>query len=107
MKKRRVFLACCGLALASSIPASLRSAEAASSPPSSATSNPASASDAGVGALCTRAAIRGAWLNVRTNATGIRNQGAIAAILQDGARLEAEAETKEREILAIVEKKMG
>lgn len=69
--------------------------------------NPASASDAGVGALCTRAAIRGAWLNVRTNATGIRNQGAIAAILQDGARLEAEAETKEREILAIVEKKMG
>ena len=29
--------------------------------------NPASASDAGVGAICARAAVRGAWLNVRTN----------------------------------------
>jgi glutamate formiminotransferase/formiminotetrahydrofolate cyclodeaminase len=67
--------------------------------------NPASASDAGVGALCTRAAIRGAWLNVRTNAGGIRNKAAIAKILEEGERLEKSAAVREAEILAIVEKK--
>jgi len=64
--------------------------------------NPASASDAGVGALALRAAIRGAWLNVRTNATGIEDKRAIAQILVEGARLEAEAAQREEEILAIV-----
>src|SRR5439155_11097648 len=33
--------------------------------------NPASASDAGVGTLCARAAVRSAWLNVRTNAKSV------------------------------------
>jgi glutamate formiminotransferase / formiminotetrahydrofolate cyclodeaminase len=69
--------------------------------------NPASASDAGVGALCARAAVRGAWLNVRTNAGGIRNKGAIAAILAEGARLEQEATGREAEILGVVEKKFS
>jgi glutamate formiminotransferase/formiminotetrahydrofolate cyclodeaminase len=68
--------------------------------------NPASASDAGVGALALRAAIRGAWLNVRTNATGIEDKRAIAGILADGARLEAEAAAREGEILGIVDTKM-
>lgn len=69
--------------------------------------NPASASDAGVGALCTRTAIRGAWLNVRTNASGIKNQAAIATILAEGARLESAAAVQEAEILAIAEKKFS
>jgi glutamate formiminotransferase/formiminotetrahydrofolate cyclodeaminase len=69
--------------------------------------NPASASDAGVGALALRAAIRGAWLNVRTNATGIEDQRAIAGILAEGARLDHEAATREGEILAVVEQKMA
>jgi glutamate formiminotransferase/formiminotetrahydrofolate cyclodeaminase len=68
--------------------------------------NPASASDAGVGALCVRAAVRGAWLNVRTNAGGIKNKGAIASILEEGARLEQDAGRRETEILAIVERRM-
>lgn len=68
--------------------------------------NPASASDAGVGALCARAAVRGAWLNVRTNAGGIKNKGAIASILEAGARLEQDAGRRETEILAIAEKRM-
>jgi glutamate formiminotransferase/formiminotetrahydrofolate cyclodeaminase len=68
--------------------------------------NPASASDAGVGALCVRAAVRGAWLNVRTNAGGIRNKGAIASILEEGARLEQDTARRETEILAIVERRM-
>jgi glutamate formiminotransferase / formiminotetrahydrofolate cyclodeaminase len=68
--------------------------------------NPASASDAGVGAICTRAALRAAWLNVRTNAKSIKDQRAIAGILQEGAKLEKEAERKEQEILQIVDQRM-
>lgn len=71
------------------------------------TGNPASASDAGVGALCTRAAVRGAWLNVRTNAGGVKDTGAIDQIMKDGARMDAEAARLESEILAIVERKFG
>jgi glutamate formiminotransferase/formiminotetrahydrofolate cyclodeaminase len=69
--------------------------------------NPASASDAGVGALCTRAAVRGAWLNVRTNASGVKDKAAIEQILKDGARLDQEAARLEAEILTIVERKFG
>jgi glutamate formiminotransferase/formiminotetrahydrofolate cyclodeaminase len=69
--------------------------------------NPASASDAGVGALCARAAIRGAWLNVRTNATSIKNQDSIAAILKEGPGIHREAEKREKAILAIVDQRMS
>ena len=67
--------------------------------------NPASASDAGVGALAIRAAIRGAWLNVRTNAAGIKDKATIAQIMSEGAKIEADAANREAEILEIVEKK--
>ena len=69
--------------------------------------NPASASDAGVGVLCTRAAIRGAWLNVRTNAGSIKNREAIAAILAEGATIDDQAARREREILALVDARMA
>ena len=69
--------------------------------------NPASASDAGVGALCARAAVRGAWLNVRTNASGIKNKAAIEEVLHDGADLDAAAARVEAEILEIVERKFA
>ena len=69
--------------------------------------NPASASDAGVGALCARAAVRGAWLNVRTNAGSIKDQRAIAGIMAEGAKMEQEAAEREAEILKIVEQRMS
>ncbi|HMU62931.1 MAG TPA: cyclodeaminase/cyclohydrolase family protein, partial [Gemmatimonadales bacterium] len=69
--------------------------------------NPASASDAGVGALCARAAVRGAWLNVRTNASGMKDKSAIANVLADGVKLDAAAARLEAEILEIVERKFG
>jgi glutamate formiminotransferase/formiminotetrahydrofolate cyclodeaminase len=69
--------------------------------------NPASASDAGVGALAARAAVRGAWLNVRTNVAGLKDRSAVADILSEGARLEAEAAEREVRILQIVERKFG
>ena len=70
------------------------------------TGNPASASDAGVGALCARAAIRGAWLNVRTNVAGMKDRSAFQAILAEGERLEREAGQWEGRVLAVVEAKM-
>ncbi|HLS46955.1 MAG TPA: cyclodeaminase/cyclohydrolase family protein, partial [Gemmatimonadales bacterium] len=69
--------------------------------------NPASASDAGVGALCARAAVRGAWLNVRTNVAGLKDRDSVADILTEGARLDEEAAEQEARILRIVEKKFG
>lgn len=68
--------------------------------------NPASASDAGVGALCARAAVRGAWLNVRTNAKSIKNQDSIAAIMKEGPAIEQAAEQREKTILALVDERM-
>ena len=69
--------------------------------------NPASASDAGVGALCARAAIRGAWLNVLTNASGIKDRGTVERILTEGRALEAAAAEREAELLAIVQSKFA
>jgi glutamate formiminotransferase/formiminotetrahydrofolate cyclodeaminase len=69
--------------------------------------NPASASDAGVGALCARAAVRGAWLNVQTNASGVKDQVALEDILVAGATLERTAAEREAGILAIVQSKFA
>jgi glutamate formiminotransferase/formiminotetrahydrofolate cyclodeaminase len=64
---------------------------------------PASASDAGVGAICARAAVRGAWLNVRTNATGLKDRPYKERVLEEGKRLETEAAGHEADILQLVE----
>jgi glutamate formiminotransferase / formiminotetrahydrofolate cyclodeaminase len=69
--------------------------------------NPASASDAGVGVLAIRAAIRGAWLNVRTNLGGADDKAKTATIRAEGGRLVAEAERRETEILGVVERRVG
>jgi glutamate formiminotransferase/formiminotetrahydrofolate cyclodeaminase len=69
--------------------------------------NPASASDAGVGALCARAAVRGAWLNVQTNASGVKDKVALEEILVAGATLERTAAEREAGILAIVQSKFA
>jgi glutamate formiminotransferase/formiminotetrahydrofolate cyclodeaminase len=69
--------------------------------------NPASASDAGVGALCARAAIRGAWLNVLTNAGGIKDRQRVERVLAEGRRVEQDAAAREVAILDIVERKFA
>jgi glutamate formiminotransferase / formiminotetrahydrofolate cyclodeaminase len=69
--------------------------------------NPASASDAGVGALCARAAIRGAYLNVKINAAGLEDKAYIEQIIKRGKEIENSAEKKETEILKLVEKNIN
>ncbi len=66
-----------------------------------------SVSDAGVGVLCARTAVRGAWLNVKINATQIKDRPFAEDLLSRGAALVAEADREEREILAIVDSKIG
>lgn len=63
-----------------------------------------SISDAGVGALCARAAVRGAGLNVRINAKGLNDAAARAAFLERASSLEKSAESRERAILELVAK---
>ncbi|HDR88821.1 MAG TPA: glutamate formimidoyltransferase [Bacteroidetes bacterium] len=68
--------------------------------------NPNSISDAGVGALALRAGIRGAFLNVRINASGCIDEDFVKECLQKGREIDNRAENTEREILAAVEKNM-
>ncbi len=68
--------------------------------------NPNSVTDAGVGALAARAAVRGAFLNVRINAAGLKDRARAEALIQRGAAIEADAAIQEGEILAIVNSKI-
>lgn len=68
--------------------------------------NPASVTDAGVGALAARAAVRGAGLNVRVNAAGLKDRDAAEALVSEATDLETLAEKREAAILAIVTSKI-
>lgn len=68
--------------------------------------NPNSISDAGVGALCARAAVQGAYLNVRINAKGLADKAFAAKIVSDGAEIEKRALELEAKILAAVNSAM-
>jgi glutamate formiminotransferase/formiminotetrahydrofolate cyclodeaminase len=66
--------------------------------------NPASVSDAGVGALAARSAVMGAHLNVRINAAGLKDRTCADALLAEAAEIEKAAVKREAEILEIVNK---
>lgn len=68
--------------------------------------NPNSVSDAGVGALCARSAVIGAYLNVKINAAGIKDKQFANDLLARGAEIERMAIEQEREIMAIVDEKI-
>jgi glutamate formiminotransferase / formiminotetrahydrofolate cyclodeaminase len=70
------------------------------------TGNPNSVSDAGVGALCARAAVRGAFLNVQINASGLDDRDYATQVLAEGQKMADAADAAERDILEIVHKKM-
>jgi glutamate formiminotransferase/formiminotetrahydrofolate cyclodeaminase len=71
------------------------------------TGNPNSVSDAGVGALCARTAVLGAYLNVRINASGCEDKSFAAASISRGRELEEAATKMESVILAIVNDKIN
>ncbi len=70
------------------------------------TGNPNSVSDAGVGAICALAAVRGAHLNVRINAPGVSDKRFVTKALARAERIEAEAERREASIREIVARKL-
>ncbi len=68
--------------------------------------NPSSVSDAGVGALCARTAVMGAFMNVKINASGLEDKDFINEIIAKGAVIEKEAKDLEAQILEIVFEKV-
>ena len=64
--------------------------------------NPNSVSDAGVGALCARTAVMGAWLNVKINCAGYDDKTYVERVLNSCDELVEKTNRKEAEILSIV-----
>ncbi len=67
--------------------------------------NPASASDAGVGILCARAAVLGAGLNVQTNCSSIKDAEFVEKMLQEADELIKLACDIEIEVMETVQRK--
>ncbi len=68
--------------------------------------NPNSVSDAGVGALAVRSAVLGAYLNVKINASGLKDKEYVEKVLAEGAEIEKNARLLEEEIMTIVSNKI-
>ncbi len=68
--------------------------------------NPNSVSDAGVGALCARAAVRGAYLNVKINIGGFEDKDYVEKTLSEADTMVVQTDVLEKEILGIVESKI-
>jgi glutamate formiminotransferase/formiminotetrahydrofolate cyclodeaminase len=66
----------------------------------------ASISDAGVGALCARTAVRGAGLNVKINVGGLKDKDFADNIVAKAKNLMDAAEKMEKEIMELVEAKL-
>ncbi len=71
------------------------------------TGNPNSVSDAGVGALCVRSAVMGAFMNVRINASGYDDKTYVNDIVAKGKEIENKTIISEIDILKIVNEKIG
>ena len=69
--------------------------------------NPASVSDAGVGALAARSAVLGAQLNVRINASGLTDRSRAEALCEEAEEIACHASARETQILEIVNSKIG
>ncbi len=69
--------------------------------------NPNSVTDAGVGALCARSAVMGAHLNVKINASSLKDTAFRDDILAKAASIEAAAIKEETELLKMVNDKIN
>lgn len=68
--------------------------------------NPNSVSDAGVGALCARAAVKGAYLNVIINAQDLKDNPEVQELVIRAGQMNEGADRLEQEIWAIVNGKI-
>lgn len=68
--------------------------------------NPNSVSDAGVGALAARSAVLGAYLNVKINASGLKDKMVANDFIKRGEETVSKTIALEKEILSIVEQKI-
>lgn len=68
--------------------------------------NPASITDAGVGALCIHTCVQGAGLNVRINLSGLKDEAVKAELGSKVARILNESAMNLREVMGIVKEKM-
>lgn len=64
--------------------------------------NPNSVSDAGVGALCVRTAVMGAYLNVKINASGLKDKTFTASVISQADALMESTAIAEKEVIDIV-----
>lgn len=69
--------------------------------------NPNSVSDAGVGALAARAAVRGASMNVRINASSLKDKATAQRLIDEANDIAAKADAEEAAISAIVDAKIN
>lgn len=69
--------------------------------------NPNSVTDAGVGGLCARTAIHGAYLNIKVNITGINDKNFTENLMSKANDIFEKSKTLEKEILDIVESKIS
>jgi len=68
--------------------------------------NPNSVSDAGVGALCARAAVKGAYLNVKINAGDLKEHAEVKPLLAKAEEMNTAADKLEADIWKIVNEKI-
>jgi len=68
--------------------------------------NSNSVTDAGVGALCARTAVMGAFLNVKINVAGLHDKQFAEKIVTEGKEIEINTQKMEQEILNIVNSKI-
>lgn len=68
--------------------------------------NPNSVTDAGVGALCVRSAVIGAYLNVKVNTIGVKDQEFVSKAMLEAENIMAESIKLESLILEMVKQKI-
>ena len=68
--------------------------------------NPNSVTDAGVGALCARAAVHGAYMNVQINTMDLEDKAFVKDILAKGKAMTKEADKLEETIRNTVNEKI-
>ena len=69
--------------------------------------NPSSVTDAGVGALCARAAVHGAYMNVKVNTGDLDDKSYVEKVLADGQKMTDAADKMEAEVRDLVHQRIS